>query len=200
MHGNTPAEGNRNRVTGGSKSHKSFISVTVMQWLVKVVKASFNEANIPKGGTCLSAFLVIRNGSSLLAGKMSEPEIWAEKFLVRREYADQLVKSGGWVIPASHLRYGESLGEAAQRLLRDMLGIKEAYYSLIDVQSHVTEDPKDPDAAHWDLCFVFDTKISGRPTKPKWFSVLEFISLENLRPFDFERGHGDILQQLGLIK
>jgi len=47
-----------------------------------VKKAMFMEGQIPKGGACISSFIVAEKDGEVLLGKMSRPEIWVERFLV----------------------------------------------------------------------------------------------------------------------
>jgi ADP-ribose pyrophosphatase YjhB (NUDIX family) len=164
-------------------------------------KALFNESNVPKGGTCLSSFLVLKSNGKILVGKMAKPEIWIEKFLVGEMFADRYVKSGKWVLPASHLLYGEHPEDAARRVLRDQLAVKDEFeLSLTQVQSHLSQDSKDPDVAHWDVCFVYAGEIHQALTRPAWYGSLEFVDPLSISKDDFTRGHGDVLEQLGLIK
>ena len=164
-------------------------------------KAMFNESNVPKGGTCLSSFLVLKSNGKILVGKMAKPEIWIEKFLVGEMFAEKYVKSNKWILPASHLLYGEDPVDAARRVLREQLAVKDTLeLSLTQVQSHLSRHPTDPDVAHWDICFVYTGEIRQMITRPSWYSSLEFVDPVTISKDDFTRGHGDVLEQLGLIK
>jgi hypothetical protein len=90
--------------------------------------------------------------------------------------------------------------------LRDQLGldVPESRVSLVDVQSHVSgdvDDEKEP--PHWDLCFLYQARVSdsaaARLRRPDWFSELAFKPLSSLKPDDFTRGHGDVLEVAGMI-
>jgi ADP-ribose pyrophosphatase YjhB (NUDIX family) len=165
-----------------------------------IKKAMFIEGHVPKGGTCLSSFLVMRGKGGILVGKMAKPELWVEKFLVGESYAPEAVRSGKWVLPASHLQFGESPEDAAARILTEEVQAKKAKLRLLQVQSYLSEDPNDPEAAHWDICFVHGGTFKGNLERPEWFSELKFVNTRNLNSGDFARGHGDILKQLGIIK
>jgi hypothetical protein len=57
--------------------------------------------------------------------------------------------------------------------------------------------------AHWDLCFVYEAKaiakvVDGLRTPP-WFEDLHFVRISSLSVDDFTRGHGDILEEAGLL-
>jgi 8-oxo-dGTP pyrophosphatase MutT (NUDIX family) len=165
-----------------------------------IKKALFMEGHVPKGGTCLSAFLVLYGKGGFLAGKMTKPEIWVEKFFVGENFAPGYASSGKWTLPASHLKYGEKPDDAALRVLTEQLGIKNVKLTFGQVQSHLSEDPKDPESAHWDICFVYEGNVKGNLTKPEWFSELTFLNPKNTSVQDFTRGHGDVLKELGTIR
>lgn len=165
-----------------------------------IKKAMFIEGHVPKGGACLSSFLVMRGKGGILVGKMAKPERWVEKFFVGESYAPQAVSSGKWVLPASHLQFGERPEDAATRILTEEVQAKKRKMRLLQVQSHLSEDPSDPEAAHWDICFVHGGTLSGPLKRPEWFSELKFVNTKNLTTDDFARGHGDVLKKLGIIK
>ena len=164
-----------------------------------IKKAMFIEGHVPKGGTCLSSFLIMRAKGGILVGKMAKPEIWVEKFLVGESYAPEAVSSGKWVLPASHLKFGESPEDAATRIVTEQLQAKKTKLTLLQVQSHVS-DPSDPEAAHWDICFVHGGTFKGSLKESEWFSELKFVNTRSLTSDDFARGHGDVLKKLGVIK
>jgi len=68
------------------------------------------------------------------------------------------------------------------------------------VQSHLAEDPNDPEAAHWDICFVYEGNVKGKVERPEWFSELTFVRPKDLTSDDFTRGHGDVLKESRLIR
>ena len=163
-------------------------------------KALFNESNVPKGGTCLSSFLILKRKNEVLVGKMAKPEVWIERFFVGEMFAPKYVSSGKWVIPASHLKYGEKPEDAAMRVLVEQVGASKGKLKLLQVQSHLSQDPTDPEAAHWDICFVYEGALKGKVRTPDWFSELKPAKVRTLKSDDFARGHGDVLKELGLIK
>lgn len=165
-----------------------------------IKKALFAEGHAPKGGTCISVFLVLRGKGGILVGKMTRPEIWVERFLVGEAFARVYTSSNKWVLPASHLKYGEKPEDAAVRVLTDQVGTDKTNLSLMQIQSHLSQDPKDPEAAHWDLCFVYGGTIKGRIERPEWFSELRFLRPRELRAEDFTRGHGDVLNELRILR
>lgn len=165
-----------------------------------IKKAMFTEGHVPKGGTCISAFLVLTGKGGVLAGKMAKPNIWVEKFLVGENFAPKYASSGKWVLPASHLKYGEKPDDAAKRILTEQLDLGDVKLIFSQVQSHLSEDPNDPDSAHWDICFIYEGRVKGEVPKPEWFSELAFLKPKDMSVNDFTRGHGDVLKELGTIR
>jgi ADP-ribose pyrophosphatase YjhB (NUDIX family) len=164
-----------------------------------VKKAMFMEGNVPKGGTCISSFIVAEKEGKVLLGKMSSPEIWVDRFLVGSAFAPKYAASGKWLLPASHLKFGESPDECAQRILREQLLVEVQALKLAGIQSHLSGEPASPEDAHWDLCIIYEATVPEPSSVPQWFSELRYVPVKNLRPSDFTRGHGDVLAQLGLV-
>jgi ADP-ribose pyrophosphatase YjhB (NUDIX family) len=163
-----------------------------------VKKAMFMEGHVPKGGACISSFVVAQKEGKVLVGKMSNPEIWVDRFLVGSAFAPKYAASGKWMLPASHLKFGESPDESAQRILREQLLVEVQDLRLAGIQSHLSGEPADPENAHWDLCIIYNATVPEPSSVPEWFSELRYVPVKNLRPSDFTRGHGDILERLGL--
>lgn len=165
-----------------------------------VEKAQFTEGHVPKGGTCISVFLVLRKKDRILVGKMAKPEIWVERFLVGEAFAKKYVSTNKWIIPSSHLIFGEKPVDAAQRVLIEQVATTEnCKLSLLQVQSHLSQQPTNPENAHWDICFIYEGRVRGEITPSSWFSDLEFKKLRDLKSDDFTRGHGDVLTEIGII-
>ena len=176
------------------------MNIAVVGWLLMVKKAMFNEQNVPKGGTCISVFLVLNGDGGILVGKVAKPEIWVERFLVGEMFVTKYAKSNKWLIPASHLLYGEKPEDAATRVLVEQVGLKKSKLNFLQVQSHLSQDPNDPEAAHWDICLVYGGRVPAKVERPEWFSELRFVKPRELKSDDFTRGHGDVLKELGIIK
>jgi len=160
----------------------------------------FMEGHVPKGGACISVFLVLKGRDGILVGKMTRPEIWIDRFLVGEAFAPKYAASGKWLIPASHLKFGEDPEDAAVRVLVEQVGARKSKLSLLQVQSHLSQDPNDPEAAHWDICLIYGGRPRGKVERPEWFSDLRFVKPKELTSEDFTRGHGDVLKELGVIK
>jgi ADP-ribose pyrophosphatase YjhB (NUDIX family) len=168
--------------------------------MAMVKKAMFMEGHVPKGGACISAFLVLKGKGGILVGKMAKPEIWVERFYMGEMFAPKYAASNKWLLPASHLEFGEKPEDAAKRVLTQQVGVPASKLTFRQIQSHLSQDPNDPEAAHWDLCFVYEGPLKGRVERPEWFSDLRFVNPKELHSDDFTRGHGDILKEFGLLK
>lgn len=162
---------------------------------------------MPPGGTCLSSFVVVTNGHSILVGRIARPEIWIERFLVGPKFAPKYANSGKYILPARHIHWYEDPLDAAYSVLRDQvqLDVPKGEVSILDVQSHVSGDVNsDAEPPHWDICFVYKAQISKKQAaklaRPEWFSELAFKPLSSLRPDDFTRGHGDVLEVAGMVR
>jgi ADP-ribose pyrophosphatase YjhB (NUDIX family) len=169
-------------------------------------KALFSESNVPPGGTCLSSFVAVTNGRSILVGKMAHPEIWTDRFLVGPKFATKIANSGKYLLPARHLHWYESPSDAALSCMREQVRLKvsKGGISFVEVQSHVSGDVNNTEEPpHWDLCFLYKmqvpTKDAKSIAKPEWFSELRFVPMDGLKAEDFARGHGDVLQAAGMI-
>ncbi len=165
-----------------------------------IKKALFKEGHAPKGGTCISAFLVLKGKGGILVGKMVKPEIWIERFFVGEMFAPQYVSSNKWVLPASHLKYGEKPDDAAMRILTEEVGVSGSKLEFKQVQSHLSQNPQDPEDAHWDICLVYEGTLKEEIKPPEWFSELRFVKPQELTTGDFARGHGDVLKEYGIVK
>jgi hypothetical protein len=170
-------------------------------------KALFDESNVTPGGTCLSSFVVISSGQKVLVGKMAKPDVWVERFFVGPKFAPVYASSGKYILPARHLAWYESPLEAAQSVISEqvLLEVPKGKIKLIDVQSHVRGDLSSKDEPpHWDICFVYTAKISPAQAKKlksvEWFQGLEFKPRSGLTVDDFTRGHGDVLEEAGVIR
>jgi hypothetical protein len=170
-------------------------------------KALFDERNVPPGGVCLSSFVLVRNGGMVLVGKMAKPEVWVDRFFVGEKFAPEYVASGKYLLPARHLAWYESPLEAAEGILRDQVRLRTPRKAihLVEVQSHVRGDVNNMEQPpHWDICFVYEVRVPARAIRrlkaPPWFKDLRFVPLSSLSVDDFARGHGDILQEAGLVR
>src|SRR5438128_11029156 len=83
-------------------------------------------SEIPEGGFCLSAFLVIsnsRNPKEVLLGHLNPDAPWDHIGALDPPRVE--MNKNGWLLPACHLIVGESPQEPAKRILREQLGLSE---------------------------------------------------------------------------
>src|SRR2546428_4327630 len=125
---------------------------------------------------------------------MQSPEKWS--LLDTVESIDQVIESGRWVLPASHLLAGETPVAAAQRIAQEQL--QASSYDLRVPSVFLIPAPWW--AASWqsyrELCFVFEAEIELAGAPP-WFDELRRIPRRSLYHDLFARGHGDIVADMG---
>ncbi|MFQ6011605.1 MAG: NUDIX hydrolase [Nitrososphaerales archaeon] len=146
-----------------------------------------NRSHTPEKGVCLSSFLIIRKGEDVLLGKVGDAELWKEKWClpwIEERWRDK------WVLPASHLLMGEHPNDAANRILREMLGQESLTPTYHSTQSFVGE------TGHWDVCFIYTAQVDREVPKPAWFSELGFLNVKELEKSSFGRGHDEVLKEV----
>ncbi|TLZ95955.1 MAG: NUDIX hydrolase [Methanobacteriota archaeon] len=147
---------------------------------------------IPEGGFCLSTFLVIgRTGrpSQVLMGHLNPSGPWDHIGALDQERAE--VNSKGWMLPASHIMVGESPVAAAERILREQLGLPMLALNGPHVFSEVYGAKN-----HWDLEFVFLGERDQIAQHPAW-SELAFVDVSETPRDQVARYHEDILAHVG---
>ncbi|HEY6238259.1 MAG TPA: NUDIX hydrolase, partial [Thermoplasmata archaeon] len=129
-------------------------------------------SRIPENGFCLNVFLVIRRAGSsdrVLLGRIDPAAPWDH---LGGLDADRVAAhSGGWMLPASQLLYGESPEDAVARLDRELLGGLDVSWSPPTVLSEWYRPRRRPEAGeHWDLGFVFrgEAPDASAPKSGPW--------------------------------
>lgn len=154
-------------------------------------------AEVPAGGFCISAFVLVSDRSrpgTMLLGHLNPDAPWDHLGALDRKRA--LVNSKGWMIPSSHLVYGESPHQAAARILKEQLGMEGVVLGEPAVFSEVYTPERFPElGGHWDLEFVF--KADADPTvvdlkHPAWRD-LKFVEARTLDAAEVARSHEDII-------
>ncbi len=145
----------------------------------------------PDQGLCVGSFLLIEKGGSLLFGKAVKPEF----------------AKGKWLLPASHLKYGEHPDEAVRRIVKEQLSSEAKGIKYRGVWGF--------SEGHWDMCFVYDVKLKNEPRpldqadagkypEDYFYSSQLFSELKYLRPHqvrnEIGRGHDEVLQAAGVLK
>lgn len=149
-------------------------------------------SEIPEGGFCISAFLIISKAKSpkqVLAGRINKKAPWDHIGALDPERVEG--HSKGWMLPSSALMLGESPKEAAERILKEQLGVADQPLEGSFVFSEVYGPRR-----HWDLEFIFQGERAKTPANEAW-SELTFIDLSKTRREDIVRGHEDILAHVG---
>ena len=148
---------------------------------------------IPEGGICLSAFLVIREAGReghVLMGRLDPAAAWDHIGALDPERAQ--ANSQGWMLPSSHLLIGESPEATADRILKEQLGVPEQPLDGPRVFSEVYGAKN-----HWDLEFVFQGERGQIAQHPAW-SELRFVDVNETPRDQIARYHEDILAHVGL--
>ncbi len=146
---------------------------------------------IPEGGICLSAFLVIsetRHEERVLMGHLNPAAPWDQIGALDPERAE--ANRNGWMLPASHLLIGEAPEAAAERILKEQLGLP-TQLSGPRVFSEVYGAKN-----HWDLEFVFLGNRDQAAQHPAW-SELRFVDVNETPRDQIARYHEDILAHVG---
>jgi len=158
-------------------------------------------SEIPAGGMCLSAFVVLRNAAGgVLLGKPnpSFPD-WDNIGALNPQRIARI--STRWMLPSSHLMLYESPHDAGRRILREQLDLEETPLKM-NVFNEVYDIPNVGLKNHWDIEFVFTGEVAAATLKripPQW-TALEFVQPSALKAEDFARNHQDILSHLGIWK
>ncbi|MDG7016644.1 MAG: NUDIX hydrolase, partial [Nitrososphaerota archaeon] len=147
---------------------------------------------IPDGGICLSAFVMLSppgKPNHVLMGKLNPGAPWEHLGALDRERAE--ANSKGWMLPSSHLILFESPQETATRILTEQLSINDQKLTGPYVFSEVY-GPKN----HWDLEFVFTGERDDVPKNDAW-SELRFVDTNATKREDIVRSHEDVLAHAG---
>jgi ADP-ribose pyrophosphatase YjhB (NUDIX family) len=150
---------------------------------------------IPEGGFCISAFVIIsrkEDPSQVLMGHLNKNASWDHIGGLDPERVER--HSRGWMLPSSGLLYGETPQDAAHRILAEQLELKDQEVEGPWVFSEVYGDKE-----HWDIEFVFLGVCSQAPSSNAW-NELKFVDLRATRREDVARSHEDILAHVGRWK
>jgi len=148
--------------------------------------------DIPEGGFCISSFVIIMktgNPNHILMGRLNKKADWNHLGALDPERVQSFGK--GWMIPSSGLMLGESPQDAAQRVLKEQLGLVDQKLKAPLVFSEVYGPMK-----HWALEFLFIGERDQPPSNEAW-TELAFVDLglKTSRP-EIARLHEDILAHL----
>jgi len=167
----------------------------------KLGDVPFGMPEVPEGGLCLSAFLILHepgHADRVLMGRLNPAAPWDH--IGALDASRTAVHSRGWMLPSSHLILNESPEAAARRIAEEQLERSDLSFSEPKVVSEVYTPRRFPDTVrHWDLEFLFRGEWPGgaAPKAAAW-TELRFIDLAATPRADIARSHEDILESAGL--
>ncbi|MGI0130686.1 MAG: hypothetical protein ACREDE_02750 [Thermoplasmata archaeon] len=156
---------------------------------------------VPNDGMCLSVFLVVRSLDDLervLLGTLDPSAPWRELSALGPDRLGRL--TGLWMLPASQLLLFESPDDAARRVAREQLEIELGPLPnprvFSETSARAGAEGRDP---HWDLHFVYEVPWPpGRPLRAAAWKELSFVPVSATPRSKFGRGHGDVLELVGV--
>jgi hypothetical protein len=156
---------------------------------------------IPQGGLCLSAFLVLRDyDNRFLIGKIDAEAPWDYLGALDRRRIEE--HRNGWMLPSSHLIVHESPKDAALRIAREQLDLDELVLSEPKVISEVYPPKYFPDLdEHWDIEFIFSSVIPREkiPSRTKAFREIKMLDPRTTKRSEIARSHEDVLASAGIV-
>jgi len=155
---------------------------------------------VPRGGLCVSVFVLVgdpKNPNLVVLGRPLASAPWSE--IGSLEPPSLAALQEHWVLPASHLVEFENPRAAADRVVREQLGLESLELRGPEVFSESYPRPTHPeDGNHWDLDFLFRADWPhGRELHSPAFKELRLIDTRTIGASSLGRGHGDILIHAG---
>ncbi|HYA54140.1 MAG TPA: hypothetical protein VEG42_00880 [Thermoplasmata archaeon] len=155
---------------------------------------------VPPAGLCVSVFVLVgdpKNPNLVVLGRPSPTAPWAE--IGSLDPAPLAALQEHWVLPASHLVEFEGPRAAADRVVREQLGIEHLDLRGPEVVSEAYPTPSSPQSGnHWDLEFLFRADWPhGRELHSAAFRELRLIDTRTIGASNLGRGHGDVLIHAG---
>lgn len=167
----------------------------------KLGDVPFGMPEVPEGGLCLSAFLVLSekgHPDRVLMGHLDPSAAWDH--IGALDASRTQVHRKGWMLPSSHLIVNESPDEAARRIAAEQLERRDLAFSEPRVVSEVHTPRRFQDIVrHWDLEFIFrgEWPVGVSPRASAW-TELGFVDLATTPKSAIARSHEDILESAGL--
>ncbi len=143
---------------------------------------------IPEGGICLSAFVILSQRGKphhVVMGRVNTKAPWDHLAALDKERAERA--SIGWMLPSSHLLLFESPTEAAQRIVREQLGITDQ-----ELSGPVTFSEAYGPNSHWDFHFIFRGERDEIAPTDAW-TELKFLDVTKIARKEIVRAQDDIL-------
>lgn len=155
---------------------------------------------LPPDGLCLSSFVLLSPSArphEVLVGRLDPTAPWADIGALDPRRVE--LNAQGWMLPSCHLLYFESPHDAAQRVLREQLGLERVALEGPRVFSEKYRPRRHPERGdHWDLEFVYRGTLESdsAPSHPAW-SELRFVDPEERSRTEFTRSHDEVLELAG---
>jgi len=150
--------------------------------------------NVPEGGMCISAFLVISKKGEpgdVLMGIINKNSEWDHIGAIPGKKLEGF--ASGWMLPSSHLILFETPEGAARRILREQLGIRNQ-----SLGGPLTFSDTSGTSNHWDLGFIFTGERETAPSNAAW-DVLKFVDVAKLKRDEIVRSQLDVLTYAGKL-
>lgn len=156
---------------------------------------------LPEAGFCASSFVLVHNGSRILAGIPRDHRKWRKEWQPNINVyrpQDQEAEFHSWRLPAAFMLEGEHPDDTARRVLRDQLMV--AVKRLDRPAIHSFYDPSTwyPGHRHYDLCFVYEIRGSAPRKVPPWWQRLEFVEPKFLKKEELGSAMSDLVKVLKL--
>ncbi len=157
---------------------------------------------IPPDGFCISAFLVLQDPEDprrVLMGHLNPQAPWDHIGALDPSRVE--VHRRRWMLPSSHLIYGEAPYAAAQRILSEQLGLPPTLpVDQPRVFSEVGPARRFPGLkGHWDLELIFMGRLPPTKVNPgRAWTELAFVDLRTVGRAGIARSHDEILDLVGL--
>lgn len=151
---------------------------------------------LPDGGLCLSAFVFLAQGDSLLLGRYADDPRWGK--LAGLDEDRRRAHGQGWTIPASHVRYGEDPRETGARVVREILELDGVELSEPRVETETYVPARFPELGeHYDVWFFFDAEVPQgiEIQTPPWYEALAFRDPRELPASEYARSHEDVVSR-----
>ncbi|HEV2316809.1 MAG TPA: hypothetical protein VGV89_04460 [Thermoplasmata archaeon] len=160
--------------------------------VVEGYESSIHE--VPRGGFCLSVFLLLNardRPSRILIGRPNPGANWERLAGYRRAG----VSDEEWLLPASILRFAESPDDAAQRIIDEQLAGIQILLSGPQVESEVYSPRGRVEwKNHWDLRFLYTGALAAAPPTGSVWAELALLDPTAPGSKMLGRGQGDILR------
>src|SRR5439155_1704537 len=115
---------------GEIQSRRGVIEDISQEGEITVIHAKAPVSEIPAGGVCLSAFVIVTDTghpTNVLMGHMNPRAPWDHIGALDPSRVE--VHSRGWMLHSSHLIFQESPGDAARRIAREQLELPNLSFS-----------------------------------------------------------------------